>query len=177
MHEGDWKTFNVTPEEGYSLQTSKLKNISINATVPVSQWMTYSHFSTLYGSDNVPGQFLTVKDPIWGWNITVSQVNVANSTLVIKNEPDTGVEYTAYAGPDPSYGWKVKVLSVEGGEMRVQQLLVPDDARHLKGYDSSTETTYILNSVDLADNQAVLYSGKEVDGQALEVTVHVISLS
>ncbi len=178
MHEGEWKNFSVSPENGYSLQTSKLKSINISSTVQVSQRMTYSEFNNRYGlpSNYVPQLHLFLTDPIWGWRVSVTQAYPSNSTVVVTNEAESGAEYVAYAGPDSSYGWKVRVLSVEGGDISAQHLLTPDDVRHLKGYDSSTKTTYILNSVNLDADQAVLYSGKEVDGQELVFTVHVISI-
>lgn len=93
MAKGQSGVITVPPSLGYGLEnSSKITKHSINGTVPAYQTMNYTSFRAEFGV--FPDQGMTIRSPVYGWNIYVMSFN--GWYAVIQNEPVVGGQYFPY---------------------------------------------------------------------------------
>ncbi|MGD0057227.1 MAG: FKBP-type peptidyl-prolyl cis-trans isomerase [Methanomassiliicoccales archaeon] len=183
MAVGETRVLTIAPKDGYGdLNQSKLKNLPLIQELPVFEDTNVSYFVKYFSVS--PSVGLTVKDPIWGWDVTVLDVNLDADRVKIMNSPVLGNTYEVYGKSQgqPKVGWFAVVdyfdSSANGGAglIRVKNLLVPGDAGHLEGLDASGNV-FIVKEVDPQSNNVVLNYNSEVTGVTLYFTVTLVSIA
>ncbi|MEM0127177.1 MAG: FKBP-type peptidyl-prolyl cis-trans isomerase [Thermoplasmatales archaeon] len=108
MAKGQTGIIVVPPAEGYGLENSSLiKKIPINGSVPVYQTMNYSAFTSIFNTSPVAGSF--VRDPITGWDVYVISFNGYYAN--IENEAQVGYRYFPYKNIT---GFSILVQNITG---------------------------------------------------------------
>jgi FKBP-type peptidyl-prolyl cis-trans isomerase 2 len=183
MAVGETKVLTVPPEDGYGqLNQSKLKDLPLVESLPVFENINVSEFTNDFSVS--PRIGLTIKDPNWGWDVTVFDVNYDADRVVIMNSPVLGDSYKVYGDPQgqPKTGWYAMVdhfdSSANGGTglIEVRHLLEPEDAGYVKGVDASGDE-FIVMKVDPQSNNVVLNYNSEVTGVTLYFTVTLVSIA
>lgn len=179
MKVGDTWNITISPVDGYgNMVASKLTTINLNETYPVYKQMTTTVFKNTYGTS--PVQYNTVKDPKYGWNVTVLSVDSSSSTVTIMNRPSEGMTYKVYGlSSDSTYGWNAVVTSInaskgDNGEIIVHNQLNSSSALHVKGYDSTGK--FFIESVNEAAGTAVINRNGEYVGRTLTFTVTLVQI-
>jgi len=183
MAVGETRVLTVQPQDGYGqLDRSKLKNLPLVESLPVFENINVTEFINEFSVS--PRIGLTVKDPNWGWDVTVFDVNYDADRVVIMNSPVLGDSYEVYgdAQGQPKTGWYAVVdhfdSSANGGTglIEVRHLLEPEDAGYVKGVDASGDE-FIVMEVDPQSNNVVLNYNSEVTGVTLYFTVTLVSIA
>jgi len=170
----------IPPSEGYGyIDQSKLKNISIVQEVPVKVSMSVEEFKNKFSQ--TPEVGLTVKEPFWGWNVTV--MAVSSGMVTYYNMPYLHQTVTPYGDPQvrENRGWYCDVISIDSsandgnGLIRVKNLVTPADINVTGGTDEDGQLFTILN-VDEKNGTITLNYNKEVVGKTLIFDLTVVSI-
>lgn len=182
MIAGDTKVIEIPPEDGYGqLNRSKLRTIPLVAEERVFDTLNISAFEDKYGSSPVVDK--TLKDPFYGWDMTVLSVDEKADSVLIQNSPVRGERYPVFGAELglPNTGWYITIDSVDStadsgrGVIVVRHLVEADDAGYLKGIDESG-AEFILHEVREDSNQVVLNYNGELVGKTLFFTVTLVEI-
>ncbi|MEM0448624.1 MAG: FKBP-type peptidyl-prolyl cis-trans isomerase [Methanomassiliicoccales archaeon] len=181
---GQTKVIEVPPEKGYGKMNQSLlfvRQLQVEERVLVN--MSMDEFGAKYGY--LPEQGMLVKDPDFGWDVIVMQVNTDADRVLVINKPVVGQRYAMYGEPDSvsPTGWWAEVTEVDssanGGEGRiiVKNLLTDSEAGRIKGYDVRKGATFYIDMVnESAGTYRMNYNG-ELLGKTLFFTVTLRSIS
>jgi len=192
MEEGERKTFFVPASEGYGSASDKLLfRVDKTQTVPVYETMNKTEFNNRY-EVGLSGR-VTVKDQFWGW--TKSVISIEGDTVVLRNEPDMGKEYSSYV--KSGSGWTSEVISIDSnandgkGIIKVRNhadLGTEVDADHIgKEYTRFNDVSSIKSNagqnpkpagivVKNNDDNIVIDFNEEVMGKTLRFNVEIKSI-
>lgn len=182
MYVNQTKVLEIPPEEGYGqLNYSKLIEIPYLETLEVFESLNFNQFFDKFAIFPVVG--MTLNDPHWGWEVTVMSISTDADRIMVMNQPELGGVYPVY-GKElglQKTGWNVRVDFYDStvndgkGEIRVRNLLTPDEAGNLKGIDDSA-SQFILYEVNPDANTIVLNYNMELVGQTLFFTVTLVEI-
>jgi peptidylprolyl isomerase len=169
---GDHRTIEISPGEGYPLDETMLENISIDDTIPATETMSESDFSTMFGTAAV--ELATVPHYMWTWDVTVT--SIVSGTVTFKNMPSVGQTVYPYGDPtaDDPAGWGVRVEAFDWaandgqGEITIRNLLTEADINAVKGtaYDG---TEFIVSGFDEANNTFQIHKSDSDAGYNAEI--------
>ncbi|MBM4237864.1 MAG: FKBP-type peptidyl-prolyl cis-trans isomerase [Euryarchaeota archaeon] len=182
MAVGETKVLTIAPKDGYGqLNESKLLTIPLVEEMPVFETLNTSAFVSEFSVTPVVG--LSLKDPKWGWDLTVIEVSMRADRVVIANSPVLGESYKVFGDPEGSSptGWYAEVeyfdSSANGGAglIMVRHHLTPSDAGYFEGVDQAGQT-FIVHEVDESSGTVVLNYNLEVVGKTLYFTVTLVAI-
>ncbi len=182
MAVGETKVLTIAPNDGYGeLNESKLSAIPLVEEMPVFETLNMSAFVSEFSVTPLVG--LSLKDPKWGWDLTVLEVSSQANRVVIANSPVLGESYKVFGDPEatPPTGWYAEVeyfdSSADGGAglIMVRHHLTPSDAGYIEGVDQSGQT-FIVHEVDEDAGTVVLNYNLEVVGKTLYFTVTLVAI-
>lgn len=182
MVEGETKVIEVAPADGYGeLNLSRLEEIPLLDSIPVFEVMNITEFIDEFSA--APKVGLTVSDPMWGWPVSVLEVNTDANRVRVMNSPVLGAEYKVYGNPEatPSTGWYAEVVyfdsSANGGAglIQVRHGLDKNDEGYVKGVGSFG--SFIVLEVSESGNKIVLNYNSEVTGVTLYFTVTLVDIA
>lgn len=170
MAVGESKRVVVPPEDGYgALDPTKVFERPLLQEVPARVVMNGTAFQDTYGTTATEG--LLVKDPLWGWNSTVS---VSGSVITVTNSPYLGERVRPY------HAWNARVTQIDNsanngtGIVYVQHDLRPEDAGTILAHDGADQFT--IPTVEVARGVYVANYNREVVGRTLVFDITVASL-
>lgn len=169
------KTITVTPELGYGYSNESLiftRNLTLS--VPVFEWIgNSSAFSdTFYISPTVGAN---VKNPTYGWNMTVFYIDPITDAVMIRNNPMLGEVIQS------DEGWASKVISVDTsaymgrGEIIIEHILTSEDVRK-QLYTDEVGQQFFISEVNSDDGIFKIDYNREVVGKTLTFKVTLVSL-
>ncbi len=180
LHLNQTVTVVIPPSEGYGyLDMSKVKTIPIVQEVPVKVSMTLDDFGKKFSHSPEVG--LTVKDPFWGWNVTV--MAVSDGTVTYYNLPDLHQMITPYGNPEvrEDRGWYCDVISIDSsanggnGLIKVKSLVTEENINVTGGTDQDGQIFTILD-VDETNGTISLNYNREVVGKTLVFKLTVVDI-
>ncbi len=183
MSVGETKVITVPPDEGYgNMNESLLFTLPLVTSLPVYDTTNYTVFYTVYSL--VPKAGMVVQDPVYGWDILVLDADSKSDTVLLMNKPLVGQKFAIYGEPDstPPTGWFVEVVyvdsSVNGGNglIEVRNLLTETDAGMIKGVDTSSGSTFIVDMVDESAGTFRINFNNELLGKTLYFTVTLVEI-
>lgn len=180
LHLNQTITVVIPPSEGYGyLDMSKVKSIPIVQEVPVKESIAVADFEKKFSHNPQVG--LTVKDPFWGWNITV--MAVSDEMVTYYNMPTLHQTGTPYGNPEvrENRGWYCDVISIDSkanngaGLIEVKNLVTKENINVTGGTDQNGQIFTILN-VDEKNGIISLNYNKEVVGKTLVFKLTVVDI-
>ncbi len=180
LHLNQTVTVVIPPDQGYGeLDMSKVKTIPIVQEVPVKVTMAFDDFGNKFS--HTPEVGLTVKDPFWGWNITV--MAVSSDTVTYYNMPELHQTITPYGNPEvrENRGWYCDVISIDStanngsGLIKVKNLLTRENINVTGGTDQNGQLFTILD-VDEKSGTISLNYNQEVVGKTLIFKLTVVDI-
>lgn len=183
MAKGQTKVLTIPFSQGYGpLNESNMHAFSLLATEPVFKSMNVTNFISTYSVQPAIG--ITVKDPIWGWNVSVLQVSQDADLVRVANTPQAGQSFAVFGNPTatPAYGWYATVVSIDstvnGGDgiILVEHLLKNSDSGFILGKDSMGGI-FMLDSVNTNSGTARMNYNGEIVGATLVFTVTIVSIN
>jgi len=186
MREGETKTIEVLPEDGYALDPTMLATIDLLQEIPATVTIEEYEFQSLFPVDPIP--MTTIPHYFWGWDILI--VDVSGGMVTYRHEPQVGQVLMPFGDPedaDDPEGW---FCVVEGydiaaddgvGRVTVRHLISPEDVYYVKGvnedgkqfilwdYDESQGTF----TIHMSDSETGYNS--EVSGRTLFFEVTIVS--
>lgn len=186
LREGDHRVIDIAPEDGYALDETKLENWSIVETLPATESLSETDFSSLFGTTAI--EMAVLPHYIFGWDVVVT--SIVSGTVYFKSTPEVGQIVYPYGDPtsDDPYGWGVQVEAYDweanGGEgsVTIRNLIDESDVYTVQGVTSSG-TEFILWDFDEANNTfQVHYSDSaagynaEICGRALTFEIWIVSV-
>ncbi len=181
LHLNQTVTVVIPPDKGYgNLDMSKVKTIPIVQEVPVKEKMGVDAFGKKFSHSPEVG--LTVKDPFWGWNITV--MAVSNDMVTYYNMPELHQTITPYGNPEvrENRGWYCNVISIDStanngtGLIKVKNLLTRENINVTGGTDEEGQLFTILDVNEDAGTITLNYN-QEVVGKTLIFKLTVVDIN
>lgn len=170
---GDHRVIEIAPDEGYAIDEAKLANISIVDTIPATETMSESDFSSLFGTAAV--EMAVVSHYLWDWDVMVT--SIVSGMVTFKSIPDVGQIVYPYGDPtaDDPAGWAVAVDAYDWdadggqGEITIRNMLTESDVYEVKGtsYDG---TEFILWAFDEANNTFQIHRSDSNTGYNAEIS-------
>ncbi len=172
MREGERRLIDIPPAKGYGSPDPSLVEVRpMVVELPQFEHLTVIEFSNRFGRS--PTRWLTLEDPQWKWNVTVTALS--QDFVTVMHIPEQGMVVSPFGT------WPMKVLEVDSsandgtGRIVVQHLLKASDAGNINGEDA--KGTFIVVDVDLeADTYTVDYN-REVVGKTLFFEMRLLSIS
>lgn len=167
MRIGETLTLEITPEMGYGDPDPTLLEVRpLIDELPQVETLRGSDFRSRFRVHAQPG--LTVREPVWGWNVTV--VSMSTDFVTIFHVPIQGT----FVKP---YSWLVRVLKVDSsanqgqGVIVLEHQLFPEDVGVKGGEDS--RGAFSIAAVDREVGTFTVDYNLEVTGKTLffEVTL------
>ncbi len=173
LHVGDHVVIEVPPDEGYPLVPAMITTFNVTDTIPIVDVVTESQFYSLFGKAPVAMQVVT--HPFWKWQVLVSEV--ANGTVVLRNEPYIGENVYPYGNPDAQTptGWQIRVIGYDpnasngAGAITIRNMVTPDDVYYVKGEDSNGNAL-IIWSFDEQNQTFQVHRSDSANGYNAEVS-------
>lgn len=172
MKVGDKKTAIVPPEKGYGFKDPSL---IVEKTLIESIQMRYewneSKFTDYFGKSPLDG--LVVKDPKWGWNVTVFATYGDRVIFYFTPEPGEIVS---------PFGWEIKVLSIDStanngsGEIKIQHLIKPSQIGKLRAQDFEGRDFYLISLNPKAGTFTIDYN-EQTRGNTLIFTITLLNIT
>jgi FKBP-type peptidyl-prolyl cis-trans isomerase 2 len=155
LREGDHRVIEVAPEDGYPLDETRLENASLVDTIPATETLSESEFTSLFGA--AATEMAVLPHYMWTWDVMVTSINYG--VVTFKSIPEVGQTVYPYGDPtaDDPAGWGVKVDAFDWdanggeGEITISNLITSSEVYTVKGvtYDG---VEFILWGVDEANN-------------------------
>jgi len=172
MREGQSKSITVPPEKGYGLSDQSLIRVrQLIEEYPVKEYLNTSQFGQKFHvTPPVEGQ--VIKDPLWGWDVSVFDVTGDMVTAI--HQPELGLIESTFIK------WDAKVIYIDSGAnggdgiIKVQHLLQESDENKIKSSDYLGE--FILTDVNLEDGTFTVDYNREVVGKTLIFNVKVVEI-
>ena len=173
LSEGDQRTIEVPPEQGYALDPGQLVTIDLVQEIPATEVYTVADFTDFY--DTSPVVLDQLNHFFWKWDVMVASVTDGFVTVI--SQPDEGSVLYPFGNPElaANTGWDVKVTSydpaaLEGaGLITIEHMVGPDDVFYKKGTDADGET-FILWGYDSENNTFQIHRSNSQTGYNAEVS-------
>ena len=170
------KVLVIPPEDGYGYPDESLfLTESLTLSVPVFEWVGNSTaFSEIYYISPIIGA--NVKNPEYGWNMTVYHIDPVTEQVMVKNNPYMGEII------DTSKGWLSQVKSIDTsanlgtGEIIIEHLLGYNDVSSLIFIDEQGQQ-FSISRVDSASGTFTMDYNAEHVGKTLIFKVTLRSLT
>jgi FKBP-type peptidyl-prolyl cis-trans isomerase 2 len=172
LHVGDHVIIDVPPDEGYPLVPSMVTTFNVTDTIRIVDVMSVAQFTSLFGIAPVAMEVVT--HPFWQWQVLVSEV--ANGTVVLRNEPYIGENVYPYGNPNmnPPSGWQIRVIGYDpsadngSGAITIKNMVTPSDVYYVKGEDSNGNAL-IIWSFDEQNQTFQVHRSDSANGYNAEV--------
>ncbi|MEM3444898.1 MAG: FKBP-type peptidyl-prolyl cis-trans isomerase [Thermoplasmata archaeon] len=172
MKMGDSRTAIIPPEKGYGFKDPALvvEKPLVESIQMLYRW-NQSKFVEYFGKS--PEEGLIVKDPKWGWNVTVFSYDGDN--VVFHFTPRVGEIVTPF-------GWEIKVLSVDStanngnGEIKIQHLIKPSQVNRIHAKDFQSRDFYLIGLNPEKGTFTIDYN-EQVKGNTLIFTITVLNIT
>jgi FKBP-type peptidyl-prolyl cis-trans isomerase 2 len=162
MSQGETKEIIVPPSEGYPVNWSDVKNISVSQRIPKYQNLTVSEYTAR--TNATPTLYAVNHDNVYGWNDQVLYNNSNTKIITISNDPLANTSYYPYKNYT---NYRVYVNSISQNQtisitiFATPMTVLPNGCV----IDSVTPTTITINY------------NTEVAGQTLYFVVTVVKVS
>ncbi|MCX8173976.1 MAG: FKBP-type peptidyl-prolyl cis-trans isomerase [Thermoplasmata archaeon] len=172
MKVGDKRTAIIPPEKGYGFKDPALiveKNLI--ETIPMKYEWNESKFTDYYGKSPMDG--LVLKDPKWGWNVTVFATY--GNKVVFHFTPQVGETVSPF-------GWEIKVLSVDStanngnGEIKIQHLIKPSQVNRIHAKDFQFRDFYLIGLNPEKGTFTIDYN-EQIKGNTLIFTITLLNIT
>ncbi len=172
MRVGETRLIEVPQDKGYGPSDPALFEVRpLVEELPQFETIATAEFETRFGA--IPTLGLTVQDPLWGWDVTVTSIYAGKTTAI--HVPVEGLVVKPYGA------WDARVEKVDtssnGGQglVRVRHLL---DASHVHNVQAEDEGgTFRVVAVNGGEGTYTVDYNREIVGQTLFFEVTVVSIS
>lgn len=172
MGVGETRLIEVPQDKGYGPSDPALFDVRpLVEEMRQFEIMETGEFETRF--DATPAIGLTVIDPFWGWDVTVTSFSAGHTTIM--HVPEEGMLVMPYGA------WEARVEKVDtssnGGQglVRVRHLL---DTSHVDNVQAEDEGgTFRVVAVDQGAGTYTIDYNREIVGQTLFFEVTVVSIS
>ncbi|MCK4443201.1 MAG: hypothetical protein KAW09_01560, partial [Thermoplasmata archaeon] len=167
----------VMPEYGFGdHDPSEVRTLSLTETMDQIQIISSVDFANRFDSPVVVN--VTLKDPIWGWDVRVADVTEGpeDPEVTIVNLPDEGGVYSPYVG------FNSRVVRVESGvneglgEIELEHILIPSDSNRVMGISPRGDGKFIVVGVNQAAETFEADFNSEKAGSILRYEITVVSV-
>lgn len=172
MKVGDTRTAVIPPEKGYGFKDPALiVEKSLVESIPMFYRWNESKFIEYFGKS--PDIGLVVKDPKWGWNVTVFSHD--GNYVFFHFTPRVGEIVTPF-------GWEIKVVGVDStanngtGEIKIQHLIKPSQVNRLHAKDFQGRDFYLIGLNTEKGTFTIDYN-EQVKGNTLIFTITVLNIT
>jgi FKBP-type peptidyl-prolyl cis-trans isomerase 2 len=172
MRVGEVRVIEIPPEKAYGpSDPSQIEVRPLFVELTQFETLTVSDFEKRFERTPVDGMIL--REPFWGWNVTVVALDSDFVTIMHLAEEGMLVE--------PYGAWQARVAEVDSsaneglGRIAVLHLLDEDDIDNLKSEDD--KGTFRIVDVDLARGTYTVDYNREVVGRTLFFWVELISIT
>ncbi len=167
----------VLPEYGFGdHDPSQVRTLSLTETKNQIEIISSLEFSNRYDAPVIVNT--TFKDPTWGWDVRVSEVELGSDDpdVTIVNLPDEGVVYSPYVG------FNSRVVRVESGidgglgEIELEHILIPSDSNNVMGISPHGDGKFIVVGVNEAAGTFEADFNSEKAGAILRYEITVVEI-
>jgi len=176
MKIGETKEITIKAANAYgALNESLLYKIDLEDTFNATETMSYAEATAYYGVVLSAG--LTIKDPLYGWDVLVLSYDATSSRVTVVNMPGAGETTWKVCGSDTddSFGWDA-IATLEDGVITLRHQITQADVDVKKGYDE-TGTAFVIYSVDEENGEFVINKNSQTAGEDLvfRITIRAIN--
>lgn len=172
MKVGDRRTAIIPPEKGYGFKDpSLIVEKPLIETIQMRYVWNESKFTDYFGKSPLDG--LVVKDPKWGWNVSVFAAY--GDKVVFQFTPEVGEIVSPF-------GWEIKVLSVDStanngnGEIKIQHLIKPSQVNRIHAQDFQYRDFYLIGLNPQAGTFTIDYN-EQTKGNTLIFTITLLNIT
>ncbi|MGB9635705.1 MAG: FKBP-type peptidyl-prolyl cis-trans isomerase [Thermoplasmata archaeon] len=172
MKVGERRTAIIPPEKGYGFKDPNLVvEKSLIESIPMKYIMNTSKFTDIYGKSPLDG--LVVRDPYWGWNLTV--FTTYGDIVIFHYTPGVGEILTPF-------GWEIKVLSVDStanngaGEIKIQHMIKPSQVNRIHAKDFEHRDFYLIG-LNMEKGTFTIDYNEQVKGNTLVFNITVLNIT